>query len=236
MLYRTKMFHVYHKEIQSLIFVILFLIGACYDLKCPVRSQHQQRFNNSCDIFDENYMCLQDVLTFQHIELCATKRHFQRPGYIIVWSGNLNGQICDSQRYQPIRYFNSDGSDCILRKSVCNEEGQIIVEDGSPISDRRCRCDYRRGYSFVSEPKNKCTCIPSIEDCSCYFKHCPKYQEVSPDYKCIWQDEIDERFNCKRFLSWETDNQEKKMENSRQHIHVISADTKLLTNEMLYSG
>lgn len=101
-------------------------------------------------------------------------------GYIIVWSGNLNGQICDSQRYQPIRYFNSDGSDCILRKSVCNEEGQIIVEDGSPISDRRCRCDYRRGYSFVSEPKNKCTCIPSIEDCSCYFKHCPKYQEVSP--------------------------------------------------------
>lgn len=65
-------------------------------------------------------------------------------GYKIVWSGNFDGQTCDIERYQPISHFNLDGSNCIFKKSSCNEEGQITVEDGSQRADRLCRCDYRR--------------------------------------------------------------------------------------------
>lgn len=216
-------FHLYHQDIQSTVLVSLLLIGACYDLKCPVRSQRQQRSNNSCNIGEAEYMCLRDVFTFQHIEMCATKRHFQRPGYIIVWSGNIDGQVCESQRYQPIRYFNRDGSDCILEKSVCNEEGQILVENGSPVRDRQCRCDYRRGYAFVFDLPNKCNCIPSIEDCSCYLKHCPKFQVLSPDYQCIWQDEIYESMNCTRLLDCNDDIQEKKKTTSTKCAKTNSA-------------
>jgi hypothetical protein len=39
-------------------------------------------------------------------------------------------------------------------------------------TDSTCRCDYKQGYAFVTVPRNKCSCRPSEEDCSCYMKKC----------------------------------------------------------------
>ncbi|CAC5375757.1 unnamed protein product [Mytilus coruscus] len=173
-------------------------------------------------------MCLRDVIKVQNIELCSKKIQFQRPGYKIVWSGNFDGQTCDTKRYQPISHFNLDGSNCIFQKSSCNGEGQITVEDGSPRTDRRCRCDYRRGYAFVSEPSNKCNCIPSNEDCSCYLKHCPFLHKLSPDYKCVWQDDLQYSFNCTTMLERGADGEENRIHQSKHCIMDNSADRNML--------
>lgn len=49
----------------------------------------------------------------------------------------------------------------------------MIVTEYSASEDTTCRCDYDRGYSFLSQPKHITYCIPSKEDCSCYRKQCP---------------------------------------------------------------
>lgn len=63
-------------------------------------------------------------------------------------------------------------SDCVLHKSICNEEGQIAYKDDSTKDDRTCRCDNENHYSFIKPPKNNLFCKPSEEDCSCFIKPC----------------------------------------------------------------
>lgn len=101
-------------------------------------------------------------------------------GYKMVYRGNIDGEKCDIKRYQPFRYFNSDGSNCIFQKSICKEEGQITIVKGSSKSDSKCTCDYTNGYAFITKTSNKCYCSPAEEDCSCYRKHCPHRYELSP--------------------------------------------------------
>ena len=38
--------------------------------------------------------------------------------------------------------------------------------------DTTCRCDYTKGYTFVTRPKHICYCVPTEEDCSCYRPIC----------------------------------------------------------------
>ena len=81
--------------------------------------------------------------------------------------------------------FGSSG--CILRKSQCKEKGHTVAGNGSPTMDRPCRCDYRKGFAFVSGNRNPCYCIPFEEDCSCYVKPCGGYKNLSQgnSYKCL---------------------------------------------------
>lgn len=51
-------------------------------------------------------------------------------------------------------------------------EGQVDHTNGSTTEDRTCRCDYNRGYTFVSSPMDSCHCKPTQEDCSCYLNTC----------------------------------------------------------------
>lgn len=67
---------------------------------------------------------------------------------------------------------------------MCNDEGQIVYYDGNGRYDRKCRCDYRKHFSFMSTERiDKCSCSPTTEDCSCYIKLCSKGQILSPG-KC----------------------------------------------------
>ena len=79
---------------------------------------------------------------------------------------------CNDAHYQPIPFVTTGNSDCIFRKSLCTEEGQILFSNGTTKTDSTCRCDYKQGYAFVTVPRNKCSCRPSEEDCSCYLKKC----------------------------------------------------------------
>lgn len=90
-----------------------------------------------------------------------------------IFSGSFTRGNCSENRYQPVIFeTNGSMSDCVLQKSICNEEGQIAYKDDSTKDDRKCRCDNENHYSFIKSPKNYWFCIPSEEDCSCYIKPC----------------------------------------------------------------
>ena len=88
---------------------------------------------------------------------------------------------CPSDRYQPFAYSTSEINECIYMKSNCTEEGQIISDHGTGTRDSGCRCDYTKGYTYITPPINPCNCHPVLEDCSCYAMKCfNKTYELSP--------------------------------------------------------
>lgn len=101
-----------------------------------------------------------------------------------IISGSINGTLqgvgCDNDFYQPLKFWTSENSRCVLEKSYCYGEGQIIFSNGTIKKDRSCRCDYTRGYDFTVRPKKQCECEPEEEDCSCYLKLCSRNEILSP--------------------------------------------------------
>lgn len=91
-----------------------------------------------------------------------------------VLRGGLDADICSQERYHPwpIKFYTNLSTNCIFRKSVCSEEGQVVSDHGNRNTDTTCGCDYTRGYVFLAKPRNPCVCVPSEEDCSCYLKKC----------------------------------------------------------------
>ena len=79
---------------------------------------------------------------------------------------------CPSDRYQPFAYSTNEINECIYMKSNCTEEGQIISDHGTGTHDSGCKCDYTKGYTYVTPPINSCNCHPVLEDCSCYAMKC----------------------------------------------------------------
>lgn len=112
-------------------------------------------------------------------------------GYKTIIRGGFYGDPCSFNYYQPFIHSTQIGENCALKKSLCNEEGQIVADVGSPKEDRLCRCDYTVGYNFVILPKQKCFCKPTMEDCSCYMKQCSPNEILTPGkffliYICIY--------------------------------------------------
>ncbi|XP_071126736.1 uncharacterized protein [Mytilus edulis] len=160
---------------------------------CPSASQWKLRAaicKNS-----SKYMCFYDINRHTYLEFCNQTDEIQQEGLKTVVRGSFDGIPCDENRYQPFEYSSSNGATCVFLKSFCNEEGQIESTDKRTTSDRTCRCDYRFGYSFVLQPNKPCECVPSKEDCSCYYKDCGKDQVLTPDYLCMNPANITMHFN-----------------------------------------
>lgn len=87
---------------------------------------------------------------------------------------------CETNRFQPIYLWSNVSGHCTFKKSQCAEDGQILFNNGSTEKDRSCRCDYTRGYAFITKPKNECFCNLSHEDCSCYKKYCTYNKVLTP--------------------------------------------------------
>lgn len=104
--------------------------------------------------------------------------YFKGNKYIL--RGDIDGEPCIENRYQPFKFKTDGNNACIFQKSFCNEEGQIVANNGTTAADTSCRCDYTKGYVFVVDPTNKCFCHPTLEDCSCYEKKCDKNQFLNP--------------------------------------------------------
>lgn len=117
------------------------------------------------------------VLIHSHSIQCVFE--FFVVGLKYVISGSYRNVKCSQERYQPITFWSTRNTDCLYSKSTCSYTGQIVSDKMSTIADSSCRCDYRRNYAFVSQPRNPCYCTPSIEDCSCYIKHCPYNTSLS---------------------------------------------------------
>lgn len=99
----------------------------------------------------------------------------------MINSGNFDTESCSLERFQPFSFSTSQANNCIYKKSMCTEEGQLIFNNGTSRDDKKCRCDYTKNFNFVSSKRvNMCSCDPKNEDCSCYTKLCSKGQILTP--------------------------------------------------------
>ncbi|CAG2243977.1 unnamed protein product [Mytilus edulis] len=143
-----------------------------YELYCPKYQQRKIRSIAHCNGSDR-YLCLFDDNTKHNRESCRSTPEFEIPGYKFIIVGTLQGVPCASNRYQPIRFWTNENSECVFKTSKCNSIGQLMYKKGTSTEDIACRCDYTTGYDFVIKPKNPCMCSPEKEDCECYFKNVP---------------------------------------------------------------
>lgn len=102
-------------------------------------------------------------------------------------SGGRRKKECSLDKYQPFLFWSNITHECFFSKSKCSDMGQIVYNNGTTETDSQCRCDYKKGYDFINKPVNKCYCVPSREDCSCYKKTCSGTQILSPG-KSIFKD------------------------------------------------
>ncbi|VDI82026.1 Hypothetical predicted protein [Mytilus galloprovincialis] len=153
-----------------------FAIG----IPCPHSSQWKLRGSGFCNNTYPWYNCLYDENRMQYTEFCRNHPKFQRPGYKFIIRGNLDGKQCEDTYYQPIKFWTNGSSNCIFKKSTCNEEGQVAFNNGNGTSNRKCRCDYTAGYAFVTKPNAKCFCDPEQEDCACYLTTCKPFHLLTP--------------------------------------------------------
>lgn len=93
-------------------------------------------------------------------------------GFMAVYRGNIDADLCPGYRYMPINFKSNMTESCIFLKSKCNGEGQLVHHNWSLAEDTACSCDFTNGYAFIQKPINSCFCVPSEEDCSCYKKGC----------------------------------------------------------------
>ncbi|CAG2213884.1 unnamed protein product [Mytilus edulis] len=127
-----------------------------YDKRCPYQSEWKIKATTAC-IKLSNYYCIWDDYEKEYRKKCVLR-------------GNLDSDECFSERFQPFTFTTEGYSDCIYKKSVCVDKGLVIHHNGSTKYNRKCRCDYARGYVFVQTPQYNSSCIPSQEDCSCFKK------------------------------------------------------------------
>ncbi|CAG2249013.1 unnamed protein product [Mytilus edulis] len=156
---------------------------AGYNLKCPARAEWKLRGNISCSAEDK-YVCLFHLLDQKYMENCLGSDR-SSIGSKLVFQPLFNLAECNSGRYQPIVFTTHGNSECIYSQSKCTAEGQVVFSNGSARTDNTCRCDYTKGYAFVTRPKNSCFCNPSDEDCSCFRVTCTKLSADDETQKFI---------------------------------------------------
>ncbi|XP_063416214.1 uncharacterized protein LOC134697856 [Mytilus trossulus] len=165
--------------LQTVLLITVLLESISYELCCPSDIQRNIRANKYCNR-SESYLCLYDDNTKHNRESCRNKPEFEIPGYKFIIVGTLQGVPCDSNRYQPIRFWTNENSECVFKTSKCNGIGQLMYKKGTGTEDTACRCDYANGYDFVITPKNPCMCLPEMEDCTCYLRKCSVGEVLTP--------------------------------------------------------
>ncbi|XP_052081118.1 uncharacterized protein LOC127719133 [Mytilus californianus] len=154
---------------------------------CPSLSEWRFRSSWYCNSTSkERYTCLYHEIQQTYVESCIYKPDSLDPGEQYIISHHPRGVNCiNENRFQPFRILLNGGPECVFRRSVCSEEGQIIFNNGTSKDDRSCRCNFEKGFALNITTKYPCLCIPSEEDCSCYKKHCPIGYVLTPDYVCV---------------------------------------------------
>ncbi|XP_076070597.1 uncharacterized protein LOC143042213 [Mytilus galloprovincialis] len=182
-----------------LIISVLKISNAVFTFQCPVQSHWKLRAETYCGL-GKSYFCLYDKNEQNFTEFCRDADDFDAPGQKLIVAGSskgtLQGTDCDGNFYQPYKFLSSGNSRCVYKRSDCSEEGQVVYRNGTEKNDRSCRCDYTRGYDFVTRPNHQCLCVPSKEDCSCYHKTCPNKYILSPEYECLNENKWKLNFNC----------------------------------------
>ncbi|XP_052065953.1 uncharacterized protein LOC127705665 [Mytilus californianus] len=171
--------------------IISTIICLCYrEFHCPSPSEWKIRANWYCNgITTSRYTCLYNVFNQKYEEACKHEPDLLDLGEEYIISHLPRGEKCKNEnKYQPFKLDINVSSECVLRKSLCNEEGQVLFYNGSSKEDRSCRCDFTNSYAFVVRPQHQCKCLPAMEDCSCYVKKCLPNFKLTSEYMCIHRD------------------------------------------------
>ncbi|CAC5359857.1 unnamed protein product [Mytilus coruscus] len=161
---------------------ILKISDAVFSFQCLVQSHWKHRAETICGS-NSTYFCLYDINENNFTEFCKEIPDFEKAGKKLIVAGSTQGTIqganCRNDFYQPFKFWTNESHSCVLTKSYCNEEGQVVYRNETTKEDRSCRCDDTRGFDFIIRPKHRCYCIPSEEDCSCHLKIWPSYYNFS---------------------------------------------------------
>ncbi|XP_076072080.1 uncharacterized protein LOC143043786 [Mytilus galloprovincialis] len=181
-----------------ILMVLAITVISAFDLKCPEELERTFRAKFVCynNTLVNRYSCLLDQDANVYNESCTDNADYVRPGQKYVTSGSRKNIDCSPLRYQPFKFWSHELSRCVFKKSKCDELGQFLYENGSSMADSTCRCDYTAGYAFVTEPRDKCFCIPTKEDCMCYLVSCPKQMQLDQDYNCSSRENLTLAFSC----------------------------------------
>lgn len=179
---------------QKIVTFILFAdIGFGYKLVCLHSSQRQLRSQGFCAIKNSTksvYTCLEDINENKFVESCSEEEDVVGAGERYVVKGESTNGDCSTQRYQPIPFYKTSGSECMFLKSGCSEFGQVTGMNGLGKNDTTCICDFNNGYAYVTRPVDVCNCKPMREDCTCYEKHCSEHRRLSADNECVYKSAI----------------------------------------------
>ncbi|XP_076090563.1 obscurin-like protein 1 [Mytilus galloprovincialis] len=173
---------------------------SAFNLTCPHPGQWNYTAEaKNCSI--TNYICLlADIVADVELEItedCRPGPRRERKGFKTELNkGNFNRKNCSSKHFQPFKFSSLKNSRCVFEKSNCSEEGQVSSDNGTSIRDVRCRCNYLKGYAFLANTSNLCSCIPSEEDCTCFKKSCSDTEILSPDYNCIDETKPQGTYQC----------------------------------------
>ncbi|XP_076081155.1 uncharacterized protein LOC143052069 [Mytilus galloprovincialis] len=169
-----------------------------WNMRCPSQSEWGVISSWVCNGTEtKKYTCLYNAIRRQYEESCKFQPVISGNGSQYVISVYPNSEPCRNyDRYQPFPLGSNAGSDCVFQKSTCSEEGNILFHHGSPKTDLSCRCNFQKGFGFVNEIPNRCDCIPSQEDCSCYLKQCPLGHRLISDYACLHEDDRKHIVKC----------------------------------------
>ncbi|XP_071164579.1 uncharacterized protein [Mytilus edulis] len=175
-------------EFAMFLHVVHYAVAIKKFSRCPSAVSRGLIANETCPRAPKHYHCLEIVQSKDFLQICIGPERIEEGQYPVFQDSTAKfifPKTCVSSRYQPRPLFTYERNECLYEKSSCTEEGQIIFRNGSATDDRTCRCDYTKGYAFISTPVNKCYCVPSKEDCSCYKIECLKKSEVlNADYMC----------------------------------------------------
>ncbi|XP_052063975.1 uncharacterized protein LOC127704118 isoform X2 [Mytilus californianus] len=181
--------------------VILLTVVHCVSCNCPPPAMNTSYATQKCPNDPRSYHCLWDGLNDAFIEICVSPEYYT-PGSYVVFQKALNAKRCPVSRYQPFAYWTNDENRCIYQNSNCTAEGQhLLSRSGTTTADITCRCDYRKGYSYLIRPNDPCNCKPNEEDCSCYIKFCNEDHALSPDYNCeVIKSDVIRQYQCPRLI------------------------------------
>ncbi|XP_063430348.1 uncharacterized protein LOC134712574 isoform X2 [Mytilus trossulus] len=170
------------------LFVIHYAVAIQKFSRCPSAVSRGLIAQETCPRAPKHYHCLENLQSEDFLQICIRPERIEEGEYPVFQDSTAKyifPKTCVSSRYQPRPMFTYERNECWYEKSSCTEEGQIIFSNGSATNDRTCRCDYTKGYAFISTPINTCYCVPSKENCSCYKKECLNKKEVlNADYVC----------------------------------------------------
>ncbi|XP_052067050.1 uncharacterized protein LOC127706463 isoform X2 [Mytilus californianus] len=198
-------------KILSLVLMVPEVLD--FDLQCPGSGHWKYRSEAIGCSNSITYYCLFYILNEEYTENC-TGPDFDQEGLRRVLRPGFDSEPCSSNRYQPFPFNTTGHSVCVYDKSVCSEEGQIAYDTETTTNDRTCRCDYTKGYAFVTRPR--CSCKPSEEDCSCYLVHCDNDSFLSADYQCITKEKDTRDTVCPKIKLKKVNN----TNNKRSGLHV----------------